>query len=691
MAAPGNLGLYDQIAALRWVKRNIQSFGGNNDDITLMGHNAGAISASLLLLAPHETQGLIDKALIIGGSAFSPATFHWNPRRQSREFARELRCMDEQSDKIIRCLRLKDWRLLVAASRLSHNFESNTFRYWFRPVIDRNSTYSLIRDYPQQLYASGSFLRVPLMGGVSSHEGSLEFFINWRQLRPLNSLERIRFLIRPYLYEFSRSEIVATTLDYNYVKRYNSTGYALNGGSHFHHNGQQVNSLNTPVVLADRLTPSGQFWHEQNIGLERNEYDVYISPNDQRSKEIAREIDAIGDFLFVAPLIKQLELHSQSVAQTYMFVFDYKGSKSFGHIQLNPYGRSLNIDGEAQTNGWLPSTPSSTGPIISSETSNFGVAHNDDLFYVLPNDFAPLNPQWSNSRPFGGIMSTNGQPTNNNGGQMGELANDDNAIRNYVTYLAAYASRVNEMQASNNLANWLPFRSTDRNYIRFSEQLPTLYKNFHQTDVAFVNELVEPIEELVNTPLPLFPYEELRDFKVSTAALAIMLLLIVLTLLLITALLACRRRRRRSQGGFQRSLARDSQYHAQLGSLAASATGAATKPQIGQPTSIEMAKPDKTPERTRSTSESEQQGRTDTAANLIGSYQRTTGPTTSGSAARQRDDWRQSQPSPTVDTGRLSSVSQTASRINNEIIQLNETRSQLEGRLSRLSQRYAEA
>lgn len=57
MAAPGNLGLYDQIAALRWVKRNIQNFGGNNDDITLMGHDAGAISAGLLLVAPHETQG----------------------------------------------------------------------------------------------------------------------------------------------------------------------------------------------------------------------------------------------------------------------------------------------------------------------------------------------------------------------------------------------------------------------------------------------------------------------------------------------------------------------------------------------------------------------------------------------------------------------------------------------------------
>lgn len=456
--------------------------------------------------------------------------------------------MDERSDRVVRCLRLKDWRLLIAASRLSHNFESNTFRYWFRPVIDRNSTYSLIRDYPEQLYASGQFLRVPLMAGLTTHEGSLEFFINWQQLRPLSSLERIRFLIRPYLYEFSRSEIVATTLNYNFIQRYNSTGYALMGGSHFHHNGQQINTLNTPVVLSNRLTPSGQFWHEQNIGLERNQYDVYISPNDQRSKEIARQIDAIGDFLYVAPVVKQLELHSQSITQTYMFVFDYKGTKSFGHMQLNPYGRSINIDGEVQTNGWLPSQPTSTGAIISTETSNFGVAHNDDLFYVLPNDFAPIHNYRQESQA--SSLQVSASYPASAASLSSDSANDDNAIRNYVTYLAAYASRINELQqASNNLANWLPFRVTDRNYIRFSEQIPTLYKNFHQVDVAFVNELVEPIEDLVNTPLPLFPYEELRDFKVSTAALGIMLLLIVLTLLLILILILCRRRRRHRQNG----------------------------------------------------------------------------------------------------------------------------------------------
>lgn len=469
---------------------------------------------------------MINKVIAVGGSAFSPVALQWNPGRQAREYARQLRCMSERSDDIIRCLRVKDWQTLVAAQRISRDFEQNTFRHWFRPVLDRNSTFSLLRDHPSQLYAMGQFLRVPLMLGVSSHEGSLEFFIHWHQLRPLSSLERLRFLIRPYLYEFARSEIIATTLNYNYVSRYNSTGYSVSSGSHFHHNGQQVNSLNTPVLLANRQTSDGNFWHEQNIGMERNEYDVYISPNDHRSKELMRQIDALGDFLYVAPAVRQLELHSQSVSQTYMFVFDYKGSRSFGHIQLNPYGRALNLDGEAQTNGWLPSAPTSTGAIISTETSNFGVTHCDDLFYSLPNDFAPIVP---------------------NSAESSNL-NDENAIRSYVTYLVAFASRINEQSSvSNNLANWLPFRATDRNYIRFSDQLPTLYKNFHQIDVAFVNELVEPIEELVNTPLPLFPYEELRDLRVSTIGLGLLLLLIVLTLLIVIIHSICSRRKSRTR------------------------------------------------------------------------------------------------------------------------------------------------
>lgn len=500
--------------------------------------------------------GLVHKVIAIGGSAFSPAAFQWNPGKQAVEFAEsaEIKCNERKTDRLVNCLRLIDARVLVAASRKSHDFERNSFRFWFRPVVDKNSTHSLIRDSPHALYRRGGFLRVPLMAGLTTSEGSLEFFLHYDRMRAMSSLERIQFLVSPYLYEFARAEIVATTLDYQYVRRLNTTGFALTAGSQL--SNQRVALNSDPIVIATRITSHGAFWHEQNLGLERNNYDVYISPNDFRSREIVREIDAIGDFLVTAPLIKQLELHSQLVTQTYLFVFDYKGGKSFGHIQLNPNKQSF--DGEVLTNGWLPSSPTSSGALISTETSNFGVAHCDDLFYVLPNDFSPhpgdLRMQ-ANGLTGQLAFAASALATPNNAASASAAgdysANDDNVIRNYVTYLAAFASRVNEHKsAANNLANWLPFRATDRNFMRFSEQQPALYKNFHQSDASFVNELVEPIEELVNTPLPLFPYEELRDYKVSTFSLALLLLLLLLTLLLSMCALslaatAARRRRAR--------------------------------------------------------------------------------------------------------------------------------------------------
>lgn len=49
---PGNFGLKDQVQALRWIRRNIQSFGGNPKSVTLMGHGAGAASVQLHMMSP---------------------------------------------------------------------------------------------------------------------------------------------------------------------------------------------------------------------------------------------------------------------------------------------------------------------------------------------------------------------------------------------------------------------------------------------------------------------------------------------------------------------------------------------------------------------------------------------------------------------------------------------------------------
>ena len=66
----GNYGLYDQMTAIRWVKDNIAAFGGDPENITIMGQSAGAASVQLLCQSP-LTDGLFQRAVMSSGCGMS--------------------------------------------------------------------------------------------------------------------------------------------------------------------------------------------------------------------------------------------------------------------------------------------------------------------------------------------------------------------------------------------------------------------------------------------------------------------------------------------------------------------------------------------------------------------------------------------------------------------------------------------
>lgn len=77
----GNYGLYDQVEALKWVNRNIASFGGDPENVTIMGQSAGAMSVQQLCLSP-LTEGLFCKAVMSSGGGVSKMLSASLPEKQ---------------------------------------------------------------------------------------------------------------------------------------------------------------------------------------------------------------------------------------------------------------------------------------------------------------------------------------------------------------------------------------------------------------------------------------------------------------------------------------------------------------------------------------------------------------------------------------------------------------------------------
>ncbi|NWY65817.1 THYG protein, partial [Erithacus rubecula] len=134
--ASGNAGLWDQLAALRWVQQHIGSFGGAPGRVALGAARGGADVASAHLLSDTAATAQLGRLLLMGGSAFSPASIITTRRAQTQAaaLAEDVGCPSSTSEEIVACLRQLPARVLNDA-QTKLLAVSGPFQYW-GPVLD---------------------------------------------------------------------------------------------------------------------------------------------------------------------------------------------------------------------------------------------------------------------------------------------------------------------------------------------------------------------------------------------------------------------------------------------------------------------------------------------------------------------------------------------------------------------------
>ncbi|KAL1465229.1 hypothetical protein WDU94_004816, partial [Cyamophila willieti] len=179
--ARGNLGLLDQYLALLWVRENIPYFGGDIKSITLMGHSAGAASAVYHMVSP-KTAGLFHKVIIMSGSATSPWMKTRSVSQASRSIARSLGCLSiNETRPILKCMRDKSTSEIMRA--FETQYRDGNWTDLVLPVVDTylpDIEQYLPRD-PIKAIEDGMYHRIPILTGVTSHEGAISI-ARWSDL-----------------------------------------------------------------------------------------------------------------------------------------------------------------------------------------------------------------------------------------------------------------------------------------------------------------------------------------------------------------------------------------------------------------------------------------------------------------------------------------------------------------------------
>ncbi|KAG8185539.1 hypothetical protein JTE90_012875 [Oedothorax gibbosus] len=354
----GNMGFYDQILAMRWIKNNAQAFGGDPDNIVLMGQSAGAVSISGHLVSP-LTKRLFNKVILQSGAATVPVITEDNMklRNSSQNIAAMVGCADDKEFNlknnpklVLECLKALPASVLSTAE--GRIMEKN--KIVFLPRVGDRYLPELAIKYLHK----GTFSDFPMLIGINQDEGPFFLAASLPQLFPRSK----------------QTKAITKTLAHSLVQGIFS-----------------ITEQKNEQDIADHFIKS-----------------VVNGTSDDYSRAIAM---SFGDYLITCSVLFHAELHSMR-NDVYFYVFDRRGSSSpnadwmgtthFDEVQY-VFGNPLFLNFTQQEKGfshrvmarWVafaktgnPNIPSEeTWPLFKYENQQFIVLKDREIVMSRPDNY----------------------------------------------------------------------------------------------------------------------------------------------------------------------------------------------------------------------------------------------------------------------------------------------------------------
>ncbi|CAH2237117.1 jg24456 [Pararge aegeria aegeria] len=171
--AAGNMGLKDQVQALKWVQNNIDKFGGDRNNVTIFGISAGSASVEYQMMSP-SAKGLFHKAILQSGSSLNHWTINFEPKKTILELIKLMGYNgNTDDDQAIYEYLLSSPTFLIVES--CYKLLGGRLFLGFVATIEKDfgNNEAFLTENPYRILKEGRFLKVPVIKGFCNKEGYL--------------------------------------------------------------------------------------------------------------------------------------------------------------------------------------------------------------------------------------------------------------------------------------------------------------------------------------------------------------------------------------------------------------------------------------------------------------------------------------------------------------------------------------